>query len=51
MDVIVMPSKTGPPAVISFDLSVDFYLFLAWGYTYQGSLGGNTDFLVDWLIF
>ena len=38
MDVIAMPSKAGPPNVIPFDLSVDFFLFLAWGYTYRGTL-------------
>lgn len=37
MQVVSMPSPEGPAEVLTFDLSVDFFLFLAWGYTYQDS--------------
>ncbi|KAL8562767.1 hypothetical protein ACOMHN_022642 [Nucella lapillus] len=34
----IMPGDTGTPNVMSFDMDIDYFLFLTWGYTFQGCL-------------
>nr|KAG5693791.1 hypothetical protein BaRGS_029421 [Batillaria attramentaria] len=35
MDVVYYHAPYDPPEIFTFDLQIDFYVFIAWGYTYQ----------------